>query len=81
MTDIEPAAPSPAPVDIPYGFARTHGVVIAQGEGGAWLATLREGADPAVLIEVKRYLSQPLRVATASVADFGIVSTMRWSPV
>ncbi|MEI4505470.1 type II secretion system ATPase GspE [Sphingopyxis sp. CCNWLW253] len=70
MTDIEPAAPPPAPVDIPYGFARTHGVVIAQGEGGAWLATLREGADPAVLIEVKRYLAQPLRVATASVADF-----------
>ena len=70
MTDIEPAAPPPAPVDIPYGFARAHGVVIAQGEGAAWLATLREGADPAVLIEVKRYLSQPIRVVTASVADF-----------
>ena len=33
MTDIEPAVPASAPVDIPYGFARAHGVVIAQGEG------------------------------------------------
>jgi len=70
VTDIEPAAPPPAPVDIPYGFARAHGVVIAPGENGVWLATLREGSDPAVLIEVKRYLAQPLRVATADAADF-----------
>ena len=54
MTDIEPAVPPPAPVDIPYGFARAHGVVIAPGEDGVWLATLREGSDPAVLIEVSR---------------------------
>ena len=61
MTDIEPAAPPPAPVDIPYGFARSHGVVIAQDGEGRWLATLREGSDPAVLIEVKRYLAAPIR--------------------
>ncbi|MDP3784016.1 MAG: ATPase, T2SS/T4P/T4SS family, partial [Sphingopyxis sp.] len=70
MSDPKPIVAPAAPVDIPYGFARQHGVVIAPGEGGAWLATLREDADPAVLIEVKRYLAQPLRVATASVADF-----------
>src|SRR3546814_19791175 len=46
------------------------GVVIAPGDNGIWLATLREGSDPAVLIEVKRYLAQPLRVATAGAADF-----------
>ena len=62
MTDPEPIVAPAAPVNIPYGFARAHGVVIAPGEGGAWLATLREDADPAVLIEVKRYLAQPLRV-------------------
>ena len=49
MTDAEPAAPPAAPVDIPYAFARAHGVVIAEDEGGRWLATLREGSDPAVL--------------------------------
>ncbi|HEX2812729.1 MAG TPA: ATPase, T2SS/T4P/T4SS family, partial [Sphingopyxis sp.] len=70
MTDAEPAAPPAAPVDIPYAFARAHGVVIAEDEGGRWFATLREGSDPAVLIEVKRYLAQPIRVATASPADF-----------
>ena len=50
MTDIEPAAPPPAPVDIPYGFARAHGVVIAQGEGAAWrdaVRTVFPGGDPA----------------------------------
>ncbi|MBB5705945.1 ATPase, T2SS/T4P/T4SS family [Sphingopyxis panaciterrulae] len=71
MSETEPAAPlSAAPVDIPYGFARAHGVVIAPDGEGGWLATLREGADPAVLIEVKRYLAAPLRVATANAADF-----------
>ncbi len=70
MTDAEPIAAAPAPVDIPYGFARQHGVVIAPGEGGVWLATLRDGGDPAVLIEVKRYLAAPLKVATASAEDF-----------
>ena len=54
MSDPEPIVVAAAPVDIPYGFARAHGVVIAPGEGGAWLATLRDDADPAVLIEVKR---------------------------
>src|SRR3546814_18005620 len=66
---IEAAPPAP-PVDIPYGFARVHGVVIAADGEGRWLATLREGADPAVLIEVKRYLAAPLRVTTAGVPDF-----------
>ncbi|MDK2762213.1 MAG: Flp pilus assembly complex ATPase component TadA, partial [Sphingopyxis sp.] len=70
MTDPQAAAPLPAPVDIPYGFARAHGVVIARDEDGRWLATLREDGDPAVLIEVKRYLAQPLRVVTANAADF-----------
>lgn len=70
MTDAVPAAaPQTLPVDIPYSFARGHGVVIAP-DGEGWLATLREGSDPAVLIEVKRYLAAPLRVVTASVADF-----------
>src|SRR5690606_4945763 len=37
---------------------------------GVWRATLREGSDPAVLIEVKRYLAAPLSVATTDSADF-----------
>src|SRR3546814_16339732 len=64
VSDAEPAAPpSAVPVDIPYGFARAHGVVIAPDGEGGWLATLREGADPAVLIEVKRYLAEIGRAA------------------
>src|SRR5690606_9593549 len=71
VSDGDPAVPHPAaPVDIPYGFARAHGVVIAPDGDGRWIATLREGSDAAVLIEVKRYLAQPLRVASASAPDF-----------
>src|SRR3546814_13355038 len=71
VSDAGPAAPpSAVPVDIPYGFARAHGVVIApHGEGG-WLAKLRDGADPPLLLEVKRYPDSPMRLATDKAADF-----------
>ena len=58
MTDIEPAAPPPAPVDIPYGFARSHGVVIAQEEGGRWL--------------VMRFLLKKLEIPNLNIADMTI---------
>jgi general secretion pathway protein E len=51
------------PVDIPYAFARQHGVVLAGSGDGGWHASLRQGADPAVLIEVKRHVTGPLRVS------------------
>lgn len=58
------------PVDIPYAFARQYGVVIAPDGAGGWLTSFRENADPAALIEVKRHLSQPLRVDMLSSEDF-----------
>src|SRR3546814_7729240 len=80
VSDAEPAAPQSAvPVDIPYGFARAHGVVIAPDGEGGWLAKLREGADPAVLIEVNRYLAAPLRVARSEEHTPDIPSLMRTS--
>lgn len=59
-----------APVDIPYGFARQYGVVIAPDGAGGWLTSLREDADPAALIEVKRHLAQPLRVMVLKAEEF-----------
>jgi len=56
-------AASERPVDIPYGFARRHGVVILEdGSDGAIRVALREGADPRMLVEVRRHLARPFDV-------------------
>jgi len=54
MSDAPPAA-------IPYAFARRHGVLLIGDEDGLRVG-LREGADPAVLIEVRRALGRPVTV-------------------
>jgi len=56
------------PVDIPYGFARKHGVVILSGrsvtqDGGRIAVALREGADPRGLVEVRRHLGRSFDVS------------------
>jgi general secretion pathway protein E len=57
-SEIEAAEP-PAPVRIPYAFARKHGVVLADsGEDGLRVA-MRKGADPSALIELRRFLARP----------------------
>jgi general secretion pathway protein E len=53
---------------LPYAFARQHGVV--QGEGGAADIRLREGADPSVLLEVRRAVGGPIEVRVVSPTEF-----------
>lgn len=50
---------------IPYAFARRHGVVL-QDNGTGPVASLRAGADPAILIEVKRHVGPALAVEQVS---------------
>jgi general secretion pathway protein E len=50
---------------IPYAFARKFGVILTE-DGVA----LREGSDPRVLIEVRRWLARPFAVTQAPAADF-----------
>ena len=57
------------PVDIPYAFARRHGVVLRPADGG-WQAALREGADPRVLIELRRHLARGFAVEFVPPARF-----------
>ena len=59
----------PPPVDIPYAFARRHGVVLQPRDGG-WQAALREGADPRVLIELRRHLAHGFTVDIVGPARF-----------
>ncbi len=61
---------SPPAVTIPYAFARKFGVVMQPGENGRLSVALREGSDPRVLLEVRRYLAQSFDVAFADQPTF-----------
>jgi general secretion pathway protein E len=51
-----------APVRIPYGFARRHGLLPTQEKEGRLDVAMREGADPKALIELRRFLARPFAV-------------------
>lgn len=54
---------------ISYSFARRHGVVVRIADERP-MASLREGADPSILIEVKRHVSGAMGVERVSEAAF-----------
>ena len=58
----EPLALPPEMVTVPYQFARRFGVVLEHGEGSHLSVSLREGADPKVLLELRRHLMRPFAV-------------------
>ncbi len=64
------AAAAPALFDIPYAFARENGVLMATGEDGARRVILREGADPATLIEIRRHLAEGFAVERVAAEEF-----------
>ena len=65
-----PVAPPVRPLDIPYAFAFKHGVVLDTDGDGTRRVALREGADPRVLIEVRRHLSQAFEVTFVAQSRF-----------
>lgn len=54
---------------LPYGFAKRCGVVLLDAADVALLG-LREGADPAGLIEARRALGRPIQVRNLTQAEF-----------
>jgi general secretion pathway protein E len=58
------------PPSLPYGFARKFGVVIDRMDGEAVGVSLREGADPHILLEVRRHLARTFAVSHVSPARF-----------
>jgi general secretion pathway protein E len=62
------------PVDIPYAFARKHGVVIVSGQDSEdnprFRVALREGGDPRVLVEVRRHLARSFDVEIVDAKSF-----------
>lgn len=61
---------SPPPIDIPYAFAKKHGVVLRLQNEERMTVALRNGADPNALLEVRRYLAMPFDVEVADNATF-----------
>jgi general secretion pathway protein E len=56
---LKETAEAPAPVRIPYAFARRHGLVLTGAHNGHLEVAMREGADPNSLIELRRWLARP----------------------
>ncbi|MBA4047768.1 MAG: type II secretion system protein GspE, partial [Sphingomonas sp.] len=56
---------TPPVVGIPYAFARKFGVVLDPGADGHFSVALREGAEPRVLLELRRHLARPFDVTFA----------------
>ena len=56
--------------DIPYAFAKANGVVLIPSEDGCPAVAFRDGSDPTVLIEVRRYFGQPFAIRKVSPSDF-----------
>ncbi|MFC4292831.1 type II secretion system ATPase GspE [Sphingorhabdus arenilitoris] len=57
-------------VDLPYAFARKHGFVLLSEENGRIAVAMRSGADPVMLLEVRRYLNMPFDVQMADDKQF-----------
>src|SRR5690606_13436629 len=57
-------------LDIPYLFARRHGVVLLPEEDGRLAVAMREGSDPRTLLEVRRHLARSFDVRFVDAAQF-----------
>ena len=57
-----PVAPTPTVPDIPYGFARDHGVLLKDTTGDQILVAMRHDADPAALVELRRFVERPFDI-------------------
>jgi len=55
---------------IPYAFAKAHGVLAASVEGDAVVVLTRPGATPDGVVEIKRVLQRPLVTRSVSAEEF-----------
>lgn len=56
---------------IPFAYAKRHGVLARQGEGGEQLELLcRKDIHPSILGEVRRYLAEPMKLRVVEIGEF-----------
>ena len=70
---------TPPLVGIPYAFARRFGVVLDPGADGHFSVALREGAEPRVLLELRRHLARPFDVTFAKPEEFDRMLSDRYA--
>ncbi len=72
MTARPNLAPSAAAfaAQIPYAFAKAHGVLVAGAEGAALVVLLRPDATPEGIAELKRVLQRPLVTRAVEAEEF-----------
>ena len=75
VTDAETDAPITVAqitplLDLPYAFAKAHGLVLRHESNARLIVAMREGADPLMLLEVRRYLAMPFDVEIADNQTF-----------
>ncbi|MEQ1725816.1 MAG: ATPase, T2SS/T4P/T4SS family [Sphingopyxis sp.] len=66
------------PADIPYAFARRHGVLLTYDSDAPTVA-LRDGADPAVLIDLRRYVAREMVVERIEHSAFDALLSQRYA--
>ncbi|WP_343348188.1 ATPase, T2SS/T4P/T4SS family [Sphingomicrobium sp. XHP0239] len=64
------AVPMADVIDIPYAFAREHGIVIRPDSGDDLTVAVRQGADPVMIVEVRRYLARPFAIDFVEEGEF-----------
>ncbi|MBY0582596.1 MAG: Flp pilus assembly complex ATPase component TadA [Sphingomonas sp.] len=77
-----PRDDTPLPHDIvaiPYAFARRFGVVLQAGAPDHFSVAMREGGDPRVLLELRRFLARPFDVSFASADEFDKLLSDRYA--
>lgn len=73
LADAVSVAPARLSAGLPYAFSRDNGVLLAPGDDDGPAPArlvLREGADPMVLLEVRRALGRPIAVERADAPAF-----------
>jgi general secretion pathway protein E len=78
VDEVLPGTEAPT-ANLPYAFARRHGVAVVGELNGTATVALREGADSRALIEARRVLARPLRVERISAESFDRLLSERYA--
>ena len=57
-------------LDLPYSYAREHGILFVAGDSERITVALHDGSDPLALLKLQRYLSMPLDLEKVDEASF-----------
>jgi general secretion pathway protein E len=67
------------PANLPYGFAKKFGVTVLDDAAEGLIVALREGENPRMLLEARRYLRRPFKITTVAPELFDRVLSERYA--